>query len=264
MAASLELPTLRFPVVYHVGDLANQSEQVRSSQEGAMLSVSLHPEEWMEIARIGGDIHALRKEQAAIELLDFHELSKADRKTLLAAAEERGLITPHKMWKAPQWDEESEEWRFSLCDTKREAEDESSEYVDEDGFPGVTPSREWKASPELAAYWNARQASPRSTIDPMMCRDAAIACVVEQSTSLDGIWWQDDLAPESLSAPRGGLFQRVVPQLNVTVERETEDVYPEAGSINFLPRIDRANDTASLPLPVASEAMQESLGGLVH
>lgn len=102
---SLPLPVVELPFALHVGTLLPQ-DKTPYSHEGNGLSVSLHPEAWRQIARLGASATwRIEHPSRALRMLDLHSLSPALRHQVLAWAERAGLITRRTMYSAPLLDE---------------------------------------------------------------------------------------------------------------------------------------------------------------
>lgn len=66
-------PLISFTKLYHVGTL-NPENKGSDSHEGSGLSVSVHPNEWTRIAKLGGgDLYSLSK--SGNQFLDFHRMT---------------------------------------------------------------------------------------------------------------------------------------------------------------------------------------------
>src|SRR5271166_2856130 len=110
-----------FKKLWHVGSM-NPNDKRDDSYEGAGLSVSVNPEEWQEIARIGGDLWELTK--AGNKFVNYHRLSKAQKQQIANWGVQNGYATPAELWRHSYYDDELEEWRYSDFDTKQKAEAE--------------------------------------------------------------------------------------------------------------------------------------------
>ncbi len=208
------IPLVHLANVYHVGSLdpARRGLVHRSSQEGPCLSVSLCPEAWTTIARLGGSqLFGLQREGAAfldvVEAMEDPEL----RDAIVRWAETEGLLVFREQWKAWRYDDEMEEWSYFLLDTREEAEAEIDEL---DGGPDGGPALEvfmgYGATADLAARLDIAAFDDAFALDfaaMAWARDAAPQVV---GRSLDGIWFREDYAPERMSAPRGGIFPDAV------------------------------------------------------
>ena len=265
----MKIPLVTFTHIFHVGDLEGEPAIHDASHEGKCLSVSIHPEEWAEIAQLGGGETYRLERDTPLLLVDCHRIKKPQMAEIMKQAESIGLVSPLTMWKS--WtSDESGEWCFSLYGSKIEADAANEETEKEEGNPGVSPTEEFAASPALNSYWHARNTDPTRQMSPFEVRDAVLAFAVEHTTALDGLWWQDDYDPAGLSAPRGGLFQRTLQGLR----RDCEDVDvgdipdggPKVGQLDLTKltaALVAANTAPSFPFKLPGEALSGTIVGEV-
>lgn len=188
------LPVREIPRVYHVGTLNPDAKGNQGhSQEGAGLSVSLHPKEWTRIARLGGN-PTFELTKPTGRFLDRHRLSGDTELRLKQWGIDNGWIKEHTTWKAEWYDSEADGRVYMLLDSEDEALAEVQDREDADA---------------TVARVNAVTLTPagihRLGFDngPMHALDMTLTFFVEDQTGLDGVWWDDKLDPMSLSAPRG-------------------------------------------------------------
>lgn len=203
------VPTKSFKRLWHVGSLlAADKGRQGASQEGSGLSVSIHPEDWATIARLGGyptwDLH-----RPANRFLAFHKLSKAHREALQSWGIAKGYLILKPQWKLQYYDSEMDDECHCLFDTEEEARKEIPDWLDESEPATVS---------EVTLPCPTTLMAERLGFDTRFCdaTDMAATFWVEDETSLDGVWWQDTYAPESLSAPRGVIVRRAIPQWSIT------------------------------------------------
>lgn len=185
------LPTIHLPTVYHVGSL-NPADKRPNSYEGAGLSVSIHPDEWRQIARgsVSGDCWRLDKPDALF--LDAHALGRIRRRQILTWAENAGLATPAFLWRWTYWDDELDgDVTFTFGSLK------AARHEREDSRSGtIRRSHGHRSTEKLLAL----TLQDRPSFDvlglvlPLWTREVA---------KLDGVWWSDRLDPACYSAPRG-------------------------------------------------------------
>ena len=218
-------PLIILSRVLHIGtldpaDLGKNSGA--SSQEGRCLSVSLCPNAWQQIARLGGyPVHELTCSGGTF--LDVHAVQN-DQALLTAVLDWAGakqLVQDRSLWKAWQYDDELECWRYILSASKQAAFEEADiegvyDHPDELPGPGDRPGLECVTVPVATAMLQ--------TLTGMPCgpetdsTDAAIvAWAMEQLPELigrpvDGLWWRETYDPDGLSAPRGAIFPSRVPE----------------------------------------------------
>ncbi len=210
------IPTIELGRVYHVGSLdpALRGSLHRSSQEGPCLSVSLCPDAWTAIARLGGsDLYALERGYGAF--LDVHAAMSdpALRETIVRWAEAEGLIVYRERWKAWTFDEETEEWMHFDVDTREDAEAEVDEFATgPDGGPAIELSMGYVATEELGRRLGCGRFDDAFTPDFAAMAWARDAAPMLTGRTFDGVWFREEYAPERHSAPRGGIFPDALPQ----------------------------------------------------
>ena len=178
------IPTRTFEVLYHVGTL-DVTQSAGASLEGSGLSVSTEPGAWERIAKLGGRAWwELTREGNSF--LDAHELSCAQREELLVWGEAQGYVARVPGWVVSWYDDElGREVSFSFVDYE-EAVEEASSAASIAAASLVMAGSSW---PDGRGRVNADQ--------------VLLALWAGECTALDGVWWQDDLNPTRLSAPRG-------------------------------------------------------------
>lgn len=217
----MNIPVLRLHKVFHVGsmDRSRLGENAgASSQEGACLSVSLTPNAWASIARLGNELHVIETADGlfldVVALLD----DQAARSEVLAWAVEAGLAEIQTLWRAWNYDDETEEWRFMLFTSREEAFSEACEqagedYADEAAVPGPEGHAGIEAIQVPVGLNPLRELTGFAVRPDEDATDAIVTAFAmlrgEQLAGrpFDGIWWREIYAPELLSSPRGGIFQ---------------------------------------------------------
>jgi RNA:NAD 2'-phosphotransferase (TPT1/KptA family)/8-oxo-dGTP pyrophosphatase MutT (NUDIX family)/ribosomal protein L32 len=184
-----------FKTLWHVGTM-NPKDKRDDSYEGAGLSVSVNPEEWQMIAKIGGDLWELTK--PGNKFVNFHRLSKPQRKQIADWGIKNGYAQPANLWRHTWYDDEIDDERYSDYATKEEAEAELGGYGEGEKVEPVKGGL--TATPKLS------QKSKRGKIDPLEVLDLLVTAYAEDELDCDGVWWADDLDPDNLSAPRGVIF----------------------------------------------------------
>jgi hypothetical protein len=204
------LPLRRLNRVFHVGTLDPTHKGVRgASQEGNGLSISLHPEEWTQIAKLGGgDTFKLSRKPGLF--LDFHKLSKARREQLTQWGLTQGWCEMQPRWKLVWVDSETEEPVHMLLDTEVSARSEQEFRQEEDESASVEPVQVPVLTPTALERLGFK-------VDALSTLDMLATFYVEDCTEFDGVWWNDMLDPYALSAPRGVIVRSRLPQW--TIER---------------------------------------------
>lgn len=187
--------------VFHVGTMKGRPKRPSMSLEGSGVSVSLVPNAWVQIAELGrSQLNVMtRKDGKAGRFVDL-----TGNKTLALApmALEAGYIQRSKLWRYLSTDEEGEEV-FSDFPTQAEAERE----LEDTGDGRVEEVEGFVATPKLEKAW--KKDFTGNIPDPL---SIGVLYALEESTNFDGAWWNEDLDPWRLSAPRGVIFRSRLPE----------------------------------------------------
>lgn len=182
--------------VLHVGSL-DRSHKASNSHEGSGLSVSLHPQLWRRIARLGdAPTYELSRRKARFinAYSAFQDTDLMDH--IWAWAITHGYVLYGERFQVRYHDSEYEETRLLRCDSREEAEAEAEAV---DGTVLVT-------SGYLPTTAMAQRAG-HTRLPLVFVNDFALAFWAEDCyPQISGLWWNDELAPERLSAPRGVIF----------------------------------------------------------
>jgi hypothetical protein len=214
-----EFKIIELDHVYHVGTLDPSNLGLNSgsgSLEGRCLSVSLCPNAWVGIARLGGyDLHKLTKSGG--RFLDVHAIMSDPELTdrVVDWAIKDGLAIRKQVFRAWSYDDENDDWSYLLAETRSAAIHEinidDNEGFDPDSFgpegrPLIEPFDIVAGTEKL---WKASGATLGPADDAM---DLVIICFASESASgladgpIDGVWWNEAYDPDRLSAPRGGIL----------------------------------------------------------
>lgn len=195
MLNPLDFPALAFDRLWHVGSM-NPADKNDWSYEGQGLSVSVHPEDWTAIARLGGS-PTWELARAGGALLHFHALTSAQRDQIDAWGVEQGFVEPVTRWRVSWYDEDLDDTVSMLCETKHEALAEAEFREDEDGAE-PTPTR--------VQVLAATATFPDHTVQPgttAIREPLAALWVSTHRPDLDGVWFEEEYDPLNLSCPRG-------------------------------------------------------------
>jgi hypothetical protein len=200
-------PTFLANTVCHVGNLSVSRKLSSSSYEGPGLSVSLYPEEWAQIAKLGGDTYALSRIDGRpgtfVDMLKVDARSMRDSLTRLLV--ERGLVTREKRWYVRFTDEDR---KRTIGDFKT-PEDANVEAESMDVHDVVVKSHTTAAAtPALLRYWN----QFFTDAEPVDAFDVGLNYLVNEEGRYDGLWWHEDLDVFALSAPRGVIVPSKIKQ----------------------------------------------------
>lgn len=218
--ASFEIPYVELDRVFHVGTMDPGHVGAGAggaSLEGNCLSVSLCPHAWRYIARLGGqDLFELSKEGGLF--VDVHALVDGGRlPEIVEWAKSRGLAKEAALWKAWRFDDEAEEWRYVFCRTEEAAIEEGAEDgLGPDGVPAVSEAT------VPVGTWKLAQLTGMRIRDDEDATDAILLAFAMTEAHADGAWWRERFDPDTLSAPRGGIFQARVNGWQATQVRWAE------------------------------------------
>lgn len=214
------LPVILFPHLYHAGDLSKPAPTfANDTYEGSCLSVSLCPDDWIYIAKLKAKYIYTLKKDGNFQLLDIRAVQQNSNhiQAIIEWAQARQLIYEVTKWIGWDYDSEDANWSYGTYSTKEEADSEVEEQVEyrlevgeplaPEGHEVVEPKTMWVATPKLAKRMRQHTHGRYDALD-----FAVMAWAEDTVLTIDGVWWEDMYAPEKLSAPRGGLFQRTVEQ----------------------------------------------------
>jgi hypothetical protein len=125
------------------------------------------------------------------------------REKLENYAVKEGLLVPVKRYLARWYDEELDQTVDMLFADRAEAQEEA----DMDGGRGgsVLERTVLVATDELRQlHWEHRFSGK---LDDSLAADIAVLYLLSLDDGYDGAWWNEDLAPEIYSAPRGVIFE---------------------------------------------------------
>jgi hypothetical protein len=199
------LPLKNFSKVYHVGsmDIKNKSN---FSLEGSGLSISIHPNEWSQIARLGGkEIFELSKSNGTF--VDAYKIKKEHKQTIISWALENGYLIQKETYKVCWFDDELKQ---TVCMEFNDIAKAKEELGNEDegkklkiNKKGLLPTKKLKKE------------TLQQEIDPSQTFDLLLTIYTENASDYDGIWWNDKLDPFNYSAPRGVIFNKMINSWNI-------------------------------------------------
>ena len=212
----MDIPTIHRDAVWHVGHL--QGALNATSQEGAMLSVSVHPFAWEAIFKLGGAPFNRLVLQGA-RYVDLAALDGNAKDEAMRWASDTGLVRPVEIWRLWYSDEDAERCYFEFADRSR-AEAEMGD--DEDQVLEAVPG------------WVLTDAGMQRTLDraaqtqglEMGVAFWAEDVLAAEDPSIVGLWWhEDEVDVLAYKAPKGGIFTSALPRFHV--ERVPRSAVPE-------------------------------------
>jgi len=189
-----------FKAVYHIGTWPDAPDEGRKpghtgSYEGIGLSVSVHPEAWMHIVKLGGfPIRKLAREDGNVgRFVDAYDRLEEARAWALA----RGWLAGRPGWEVSWCDDEMEDTMSMQLLDEQEAREEA------DGRGELRQITIWVASGELLTrldvHYGKQKYDQHGSLDgELLNRWTAIT-----RPELDGVWWDSELDETRLTAPGG-------------------------------------------------------------
>lgn len=182
--------------LYHIGDLTNK-QQRDNSYESNTLSVSVHPEEWIKIAKLGGkNKYSLFKSNAKF----LNIISVENDNLLMKNITNWGILNNYiyldTLYKVSYYDDEMECELISLYNTHLEAEKEAP-----------TPEDITVIKNSLLSTQNLNdKRNNGKEIEPINVKRFLIFQYAQEALKLDGIWIDSKLDVYNYQAPAGGIF----------------------------------------------------------
>lgn len=201
----LVVPTVDITEVFHVGTLnpAHKGTSHKWSYEGAGVSVSEHPEEWSQIAKLGeSPTWSLTNPNGTF--LDFHSMNNGVRDAINDWALTTGLLHATTMWEVQVTCDETGGYSF-LCDTEKEACEEIEN----------TETTTIKKVDVLVAteLLTEQTCVPVGTPDVF---DLVVSTYAGGRHDINGVWWNDNYDPIRLSCPRGVISPASFPDWRIS------------------------------------------------
>lgn len=199
----MRIPVLQTSTVLHIGTL-DPALAGRNNYEGHCLAVSLCPLAWRRIAKLGG----LPLWQLACDKGLYLDLLAAGREKSLRRliedwAVSAGYGTRAQIWRAWSTDEDGA-LVYSTHATEALAREEAGEdlfFPNGSAVPSVESERVLTGTRRLIEHVRVTDLGACDAFDYV-----AIVWAEATQPALTGVWWQEQYAPERLSAPRGGIF----------------------------------------------------------
>lgn len=184
------LPTAELEGLVHIGTL-DASHKKGWSFEGACLSVSQWPDEWEGIAQLGGSPW-WQCSRPGHRFVDALALAEEDRQAVEEWGVAGGLCEREAAWEVSWYDEELEEEMRSVFLSRDAALQEARD--EEHGKPRKV---------KVLAPTEALRKRMGTSVDAG-CFDEVLICFAEDH-GYDGVFWDEILDPQRLSAPRAGI-----------------------------------------------------------
>lgn len=198
METSLTYPLVRLQSLYHAGTF-NASQKGINSMEGAGLSVSHHPEDWIRIAKLGGSsIYCMKKKNNSF--LNFYDLQEKHKQEIRSWGMAEGYVQEGVIYEL-SW----ETCDDNDCEVTCQIESEDKNYLkgeqealEEEEIESVLVSKTGLL-PLLKLKDETR--NPNAHVSQSF--SLLTTLFAEHALSIDGVWWEEELDPYAYSAPRG-------------------------------------------------------------
>lgn len=214
----MKLPVLTIDTLYHVGAL-NSEAKSNLSYEGHCLSVSLCPNAWQTIAKIGGDCHQLHKSEAAFLNVTSLLNNSALEKRLLKFGKDQDYIELAEVYELSWYDDEFEETMSFRVRTMDEALYESEDRED----MNIKPMKDWIETQRLLDRTLQRRSLGSS--DPRSLLAVAYAeHLAEQGHPVDGVFLDHVYEPHNLSAPAFGILPSKLKDYSASIVPIPDDI----------------------------------------
>lgn len=191
------LKTISMPCVYHVGTLKAEDKS-DFSYEGDGLSVSLHPSEWSRIASLAGKVFVLENKKGL-----FADYYAFDSKTVDEWGLANGYIEPCTLWRYWFEDDCGQERYIDFTSLEEALEESDCLPEDIEEVQGFTPTEKMKT--DLGVVTN----------HALYHEHLFVMMIGNKYPHIDGVWFNDDLDINALSAPRGTIFKHSLKRWSV-------------------------------------------------
>lgn len=212
------LPVRSISRVWHVGDLRKPMPTYNfPGLEGNGLAVSHHPESWRRIARLG-DSSTWRLTKTCGVFLSYYDIRSDLWRKIEAWAEAVGYVVRGEIHRVEWYSDDVGRplgyARYSLFRTEQEArkELEGGVYSKETAFIPADRLNEW---------YSMITGREGKSCPLLLTRHMVVFLLAQEAGTMDGVWWDEELNVEDLSAPRGCIFQKSMPTWSVEIEHTT-------------------------------------------
>lgn len=176
----------------------NRNQNYAESYEGPGLSVSLHPDDWRAIAKLG-DTPTWVAHKTNNLFVDRWALTEQQEDEIQRWGIRNQLLEYVTRWEVARWDSELDHQYFIHCETYQEALEEADM---EESI--VTEIETLASTTKLAELTGTQKGNTASAFD------MALNIYTQQETDLDGIWWEDTYDPSTYSCPRGVILPDMI------------------------------------------------------
>lgn len=225
------IPIRTFKEIYHIGNM-NIENKKEYSLEGQTLSVSMHPDEWGRIAQLGSDTCYAISHNKGLNLVDIYQFMDKYKTEIIHWAIENELAEMKDTFSILLSDEDDSimKMTFDNLEDALQELDDGDEYVlshsykesvvlFENGEPVVFVEEQPVLTQDCIQ--KNRLQSSTNALDNL----AVLYLEEHKSSNIHGVWWNDRLDVLRYSAPRGGIFLDILPELTMQkVNSPGEDI----------------------------------------
>lgn len=210
----MKLPIFTINKLYHNGNL-NPEEKNSFSNEGQCLSASVCPSAWISITRKYGECHELTKKDAKfLDILQFKNNSSFEKR-LLKFGKDNGLIEFGKVY----------EHHFYSGDLEQDMVERSLVKNEDWNKDDIVEKMDWICTDALIE----KTGHKSKNIDAKDPRDLLAICYAEHLSlkgdyDLDGVFFDHEYDPVTLSAPAFGIFPHKIKEFKTEVTNAPENV----------------------------------------
>lgn len=206
----MDLPIRTFQELYHFGTM-NIKDRKDSSYEGNTLSVSLHPTSWMQIM---DESNFVFKMDGKIRLVDIYEFLLLYQNDIITWALTNNVIQPKDIYKVYYYDSETDEINYMSFNDKSDAlkEVELEDYLEtsnENDMKQILNEYSYALltySGYIFTEQGMKNIRQKENIVEMDTLALLFLESIKKDYDIDGCWWNNNLNPDLLTAPSGGLF----------------------------------------------------------
>lgn len=236
-ADPLGLPLLRHKRVFHVGTFdpaAKGTTHNRQSLEGNGLSVSLHPEAWRGIARLGNaDVWTLTAADGDIPMVDALSMQPQQWAAVSEWARQNGLLQKTKVLRVSWFDDELD----GSCQMDFDLQQKGKTRGQIELAARLEAESREEASVEMVSSWQGTLVLNDRIgfeVPCMQAQDVALTLYVQDvlfaRSGTAGVWWNEDLDPQVLSAPRGVIHLGALPGIRRDLGGPDDDEHEDERS----------------------------------
>lgn len=207
--------------VYHVGDLSGERKKPHISYEGKGISISVHPNTWLQIMR--GDGAATHETLHTYELANPHGEFYYIDPTKPLQVERDWCLENQFVRDVPGY---RVTYTNEFGDTSRmEFYSKETALIEAESRNGkIDPATILSLGPKGISYWLDAFRQPPESADPIVI-EGLLPVWYAEANGFDGVWWDEEFDPQNYSAPRGVVFQNQLDGWEKTIHQTSKPPY---------------------------------------